>query len=51
MASVATVIVDAMGMAMHVTNSAVNVIVRLRRHHPYSTRVALVFAADGLREE
>ena len=41
MASVAAVIADAMRMAMHMTSSAMNVLVGLRRHQPYSTRVAL----------
>jgi hypothetical protein len=48
-ANVAAVIVDAMRMAMHVTSSAVNVIVGPRRHHSYSTRVAVASAVDGLR--
>ena len=40
--------VGAMGVAVHMTSSAVNVIVGLRRHRSYSTRVALVSAVDGL---
>jgi hypothetical protein len=40
--------VGTMGMAVYMTSSAVNVIVGLRRHQPYSTRVALVSAVDGL---
>ena len=46
---VATVIVGAVGVAVHMTSSAVNVIVGLRRHQSYSTRVALMSAVDGLR--
>jgi hypothetical protein len=44
-----TVIVGAMGVAVDVTGSAVNVIVGLRRHPSYSTRVAAVSAVGGLR--
>jgi len=40
--------VGAVGVAMHVTGSAVNVIVGLRRHQPYSTRVAVVSAVGGV---
>jgi hypothetical protein len=46
---VAAVNVGAMSMAVHMASPAVNVIVRLRRHESYSTRVAVVSAADGLR--
>ena len=45
------VIVGAMGVVVHVTGSAVNVIVRLRRHPSYSTRVAAVSAVGGPRCE
>jgi hypothetical protein len=45
---VATVSVGAMGMAVYMTSSAVNVIVGLRRHRSYSTRVALLSAVEGL---
>jgi hypothetical protein len=41
--------VEAVGVGVHVTGSAVNVIVGLRRHQPYSTRVAMVSAVGGLR--
>ena len=41
--------VGTMCMAVHMTSSAVNVIVGLRRHRFYSTRVALMSAVDGLR--
>ena len=41
--------VGTMGMAMHMTSSTVNVIVGLRRHQSYSTRVALLSAVEGLR--
>jgi hypothetical protein len=47
---VAAVIADAMRMVMHVTSSAVNVLVGLRSHQSYSTRVALMSAAERLRE-
>jgi hypothetical protein len=40
--------VGAMGMAVYMTSSAVNVMVGLRRHRSYSTRVALVSAVDGV---
>jgi hypothetical protein len=40
--------VGAMGVTVHMTNSAVNVLVGLRRHRLYSTRVALMSAADGM---
>jgi hypothetical protein len=43
------VIVGAVGVAVDVTGSAVNVIVGLRRHRSYSTRVAVVSAVGGLR--
>jgi hypothetical protein len=46
--SVGAVGVGAVGVAMHVTGSAVNVIVGLRRHQPYSTRVAVVSAVGGV---
>jgi hypothetical protein len=45
---VATVSVEAMGMAVYMTSSAVNLIVGLRRHRPYSTRVAWLSAVEGL---
>jgi hypothetical protein len=41
--------VEAMGMAVHMTSSALNLIVGLRRHRSYSTRVAVVSAVEGLR--
>jgi hypothetical protein len=44
------VIADAMRMAMHMTSSAVNMLVGLRRHQSYSTRVALMSAAERLHE-
>jgi hypothetical protein len=37
----------AMGMAVHVTRAAVNMMMGLRRHRSYSTRVVLVNAVDG----
>jgi hypothetical protein len=43
-ASVAAVIADAMRMATHMASSVVNVLVGLRRHQSYSTRVALMSA-------
>ena len=46
---VAAVNVGAMGVAVDMASPAVNVIVKLRRHESYSTRVAVVNAADGLR--
>lgn len=49
-ASVAAVIADGMRMAMHMASSAVNVLVGLRRHQPYSTRVALSSAQKALDE-
>ena len=47
--TVVTVSVRTVSMAVHKTGSAVNVMVGLRRHRSYSTRVALVSAVDGLR--
>jgi hypothetical protein len=44
----ATVSVGTMGMAVHMASSAVNLIVGLRRHRSYSTRVALVSAVEVL---
>jgi hypothetical protein len=41
----------AVGVGVHVAGSAVNVIVGLRRHQSYSTRVAVVSAVGGLRYE
>jgi hypothetical protein len=41
--------VEAMGMAVHMTSSALNLIVELRGHRSYSTRVAVVSAVEGLR--
>jgi hypothetical protein len=46
---VAAVHVGTMGMAVHMTRSAVNMLVGLRRHQSYSTRVALMSAVDGPR--
>lgn len=46
----AAAIADAMRMAMHMTSSAVNVLVGLRRHQSYSTRVALRSAQKALNE-
>jgi hypothetical protein len=46
---VARVNVGAMGMGVHMTGSAVNVIVGLRGHQSYSTRVTRWSAVDGLR--
>ena len=43
--------VQAMGMAVHMTSSAVNLIVGLRRHRSYSTRVTVASAVEGLRYE
>jgi hypothetical protein len=40
--------VGAMGMTVYMTSSAVHVMVGLRRHRSYSTRVALVSAVDGV---
>ena len=48
-AGVATVSVRAMSVGVHMTSSTVNVIVRLRRHRFYSTRVAMLSAVDGVR--
>ena len=41
MNGLAAVNVGAMSMAVHMTSSAVNMLVGLRRHQSYSTRVAL----------
>jgi hypothetical protein len=49
MTGLAAVNVGAMSMVVHMTSSAVDVIVRLRRHRFYSTRVALMSAVDGPR--
>jgi hypothetical protein len=46
-----TVSVGAVGVGVHVTGSAVIVIVGLRRHQSYSTRVLLVNAVGGVRCE
>jgi hypothetical protein len=51
MAGVATVIVGAMSMAVHMTGAAMNLRVRLRGHKVYSTRVTLVSAVIGLGRE
>jgi hypothetical protein len=48
MAGVATVIVGAMSLAVHMTSPAMNMGVRLQRHKSYSTRVTLVSAVIGL---
>jgi hypothetical protein len=48
---VAAVNVGAMSMAVHMTGSAVNVIVGLPGHRSYSTRVMLRSAVDGLVSE
>jgi len=40
--------VGAMGVTVHVTGSAVNVMVGLRGHRVYSTRVALMSAVVGM---
>ena len=40
---------EAMGMAVHMANSALNLIVGLQGHRSYSTRVAVVSAVEGLR--
>ncbi|HXM90191.1 MAG TPA: hypothetical protein VN974_01530 [Candidatus Dormibacteraeota bacterium] len=45
---VATVSVGTMGITVHMTSCAVDVLVGLRRHRSYSTRVALVSAVEVL---